>query len=94
MPPKNPRDAGRRTKSTHPFALWLVESGQTAATVARIFGIPESNVKSWFAAEKRDLRPIPEEYAVRLQYWAGTRGDGAWKLPANSSTWPQGIRKA
>ena len=73
---------GRPSESDHPFPLALTDHGFTVADWATKHGYPETVVRAWYRTTQR--RKIPRAAAVAIER--------EYKLPADETTWPQGLK--
>lgn len=68
--------------SEHPFPAALAERKMTVPEWAKVHGLSEGKARSWYRAQQP--RRIPRKYAMIIQRELG--------LPADESTWPNGIK--
>jgi hypothetical protein len=79
---ERPVGPGRPSESTHPFPLALAAKGSTVADWAVNNGYPETVVRSWYRTTQQ--RKIPRAAAEAIER--------EFKLPADETTWPQGLK--
>jgi hypothetical protein len=68
--------------SDHPFPAALAERKMTVPEWAKAHGLSEGKARSWYRAQQP--RRIPRKYALIIQRELG--------LPADETTWPNGIK--
>ncbi|HET7380238.1 MAG TPA: hypothetical protein VFJ24_09380 [Gaiellales bacterium] len=78
------KGSGRPIQSDHPFPRALARSGITIAEWARRHHVSPEVVRSWYAAQPHQQRRIPRRMAEAIAAEFG--------LPADESTWPQGLK--
>ena len=76
------RRPGAPLLSDHPFAIALENAGLTAAAWGKRHGLSEEKVRSWY--RRVDPRRVPRKHAREVEREFG--------LPADETTWPNGIR--
>lgn len=68
--------------SEHPFPAALAEREMTVPEWAKVHGVSEGKARSWYRAQQP--RRIPRKFALIIQRELG--------LPADETTWPNGIK--
>lgn len=76
--------AGRRIASDHPFPAALSKRGIRIVDWAQEHGYTPEAVRSWYAAKPGQRRKIPATAAKKIERQFG--------LPADQTTWPQGVK--
>lgn len=75
---------GRKLSDKHPFPRTLKERGLKMAAWARAHEYDPDEVRSWYRGTKSQRNRIPRAAALVIESEFG--------LPADETTWPQGLR--
>lgn len=85
------RKVGRPREVQHPFRAWLDAIDESVEEYAARKRMSPSTVKAYCRTDEHARRPSMA-FALDAQNEAGRDEAGNWILPANSKTWPQGIK--
>lgn len=85
------RQVGRPSEVKHPWRTYLDSIGWTVADWCAVNGEGESTAKSWMRTGPTG-RKIPEARAFQIRDEAGKDDAGRWRVPADATTWPHGIK--